>query len=97
MRCLAPSPAATVMLSPEATFDYSIAWSRAKLLGVPIVEAEWASKPDGLAIAPFAIESCRTGARIGGGVPGTRHTLTHRVTLADDRTLTRLLAIEVPR
>ena len=89
MRCLA--------VSPEATFDYSITWPRAKLLGVPIAEAEWASVPEGLAIAPYGDEPGRTGARIAGGVPGMRYTVTHRVTLADDRTLTRTLDIEVPR
>ena len=89
MRCL--------VMSPEATFDYSVAWPRAKLLGVAITEAEWASAPAGLAILPHAAEPRRSGATIGGGVPGRRYRLTHRVTLADDRTLSRTLDIEVAR
>jgi len=89
MRCLA--------VSPEATFDFSVTWPRARLLGVAIAEAEWASLPAGLAIAPHDVEPHRTGATIGAGVPGTRYRLTHRVTLADDRTLTRTLDIEVAR
>ena len=64
---------------------------------MPIAETEWASVPADLAITPLEGEPGRTAARIAGGVPGTRYTLTHRVTLADDRTLTRRLAIEVPR
>ncbi len=62
MRCLA--------VSPEATFDFSVAWPRARLLGVAIAEAEWASVPAGLAIAPHADEPARTGATIAGGAAG---------------------------
>jgi hypothetical protein len=83
--------------SPEATFDYSVSWPRGALLGVPIAESEWRSRPEGLRIEPLDTEPGRTAARIAGGVPGGRYRLVHRVTLADDRTLTRILDIEATR
>ena len=87
----------TIVKSPEATFDYSITWPRARLLGVAIAESEWASSPPGLAIAPHENAPARTGARIAGGEPGARYRIVHRVTLADDRTLTRAIEIEAAR
>ncbi len=83
--------------SPEATFDYSVSWPRGALLGVPIAESEWRSRPEGLTIEPLAAEPGHTAARIAGGVPGACYRLVHRVTLADDRTLTRTLDIEAAR
>lgn len=87
---------AAVTTSPGATFDYSIHWPRAALLGVPIVESDWASLPEGLAFDPFA-EGAETGARISGGEAGRRYRVLNRVTLADDRTLTRALDLEAGR
>jgi len=83
--------------SPEATFDYRVCWPRAALLGVPIAESAWESVPRGLSITPLEATRRQTGARIGGGRPGRRYCLVHRVTLADDRTLTRALTIEAAR
>ncbi len=85
-----------VTTSPGATFDYSIHWPHAALLGVPIVESDWASIPPGLSFDPFEAEG-RTGARISGGEAGERYRVRHRVTLADDRTLTRALLLEAGR
>lgn len=87
---------AAVTTSPGATFDYSIHWPRAALLGVPIVESDWASIPEGLRFDPVLGEAS-TGARISGGVAGERYRLLNRVTLADDRTLTRALDLEAGR
>jgi hypothetical protein len=86
-----------LMKSPEATLDYSICWPRAALLGVAIEDSEWATSPDGLSIVPLEAEPGRTAARIAGGEPGTRYRVSHRVTLADDRTLTRTLDLETGR
>lgn len=80
--------------SPEATLDYSVCWPRAALLGIAIVASEWALRPEGLSIEPIDGGPGRTAARVGGGVAGGRYRLVHRVTLADDRTLTRTLDIE---
>jgi hypothetical protein len=86
-----------LMKSPEATLAYSICWPHAALLGVAIEDIEWASSPEGLSIAPLDAEPGRTAARIAGGKPGTRYRLSHRVTLADDRTLVRTLDLEMRR
>jgi hypothetical protein len=86
-----------LMKSPEATLDYSICWPHAALLGVPIEDSVWASSPEGLSIAPLDAEPGRTAARITGGEPGTHYRLSHRVTLADDRTLVRTLDLETRR
>ncbi|WP_019832512.1 phage fiber-tail adaptor protein [Sphingomonas sp. PR090111-T3T-6A] len=85
-----------VTTSPGATFDYSIHWPRAALLGVPIVESDWVSVPEGLSFDPFAEERC-TAARISGGEAGARYRVLNRVTLADDRTLIRALELEAGR
>jgi hypothetical protein len=86
-----------LMKSPEATLDYSICWPHAALLGVPIEDSAWACRPEGLSIAPLDAEAGRTAARITGGEPGTRYRLSHRVTLADDRTFVRTLDLETGR
>ena len=84
----------SLAVSPAATFDFSVAWPRARLLGVAIAETEWASVPAGLAFVPHADQPARTGATIAGGAAGTRYRLVHRVTLADGRTLMRTLEVE---
>jgi hypothetical protein len=80
--------------SPHAMLDYRVAWPRARLLGVAIAQSEWRSHPEGLAIEPIESEPGITAARIGGGERGVAYRLTHRVTLTDDRTLTRTLDLE---
>ncbi len=87
----------TITKSSEATIDYRVCWPRAALLGVSIADSAWESVPRGLAIEPHATAPGQTGARIGGGEPGRRYCLVNRVTLADDRTLTRALSIEAAR
>ncbi|PXA83647.1 hypothetical protein DMC47_42790 [Nostoc sp. 3335mG] len=80
--------------SPDAVLDYRVEWPRARLLGVAIEESAWTCRPEGLTIVPIEADGAITAARIGGGVAGTVYRLANRVTLADDRTLTRMLDLE---
>ena len=80
--------------SPHATLDYRVEWPRARLLGVAIEESAWTCRPEGLTIDPVEGTPGITAVRISGGVRGVAYRLTHRVTLADDRTLTRTLDLE---
>jgi hypothetical protein len=80
--------------SPDATLDYRVEWPRARLLGVAIAASDWTCRPEGLTIDPVAAGPGATAARVGGGARGVAYRLVHRVTLADDRTLTRTLDLE---
>ena len=80
--------------SPHATLDYRVEWPRARLLGVAIEESAWTCRPEGLTIDPLETGPGTTAVRIGGGERGVAYRLSNRVTLADDRTLTRTLDLE---
>jgi len=80
--------------SPHATLDYRVEWPRARLLGVAIEESAWTCRPEGLTIQPVEAGPAASAVRIGGGDRGVVYRLVHRVTLADDRTLTRTLDLE---
>ncbi|MBA2932979.1 hypothetical protein HZF05_02605 [Sphingomonas sp. CGMCC 1.13654] len=82
------------MKSPHATLDYRVEWPRARLLGVAIEESAWTCRPEGLTIDPVESAPGITAVRIGGGERGVVYCLVNRVTLADDRTLTRSLDLE---
>lgn len=77
--------------SCEASLDYSICWPRRLLLGQTITGAVWRSEPEGLAVAPLDAGPGRSAVRVSGGAAGRCYRLVHRVTLSDDRTLTRTL------
>lgn len=73
---------------PDARLDFSVDWT-AWLDGDTIVASEWT--PVGLTVDTPIVAAGKTTAWVSGGLPGSTHRLTNRITTStgriDDRTL----------
>ncbi len=78
-----------------APVDYVIDWGPGWLRGAAIVASHWSADQAGIAIDEHRAADGRTRARISGGRPGERYTVSSTVDLSDGRRGTRSLTLAI--
>ena len=82
---------------PRSRVDYAIDWA-AYLDGKSIVSSLWSVapvEPGGIAVDEDDVLSDRTAARLTGGIAGHCYSITNLVTLSDDASDVRSIALRV--
>lgn len=83
---------------PAAVLDYAVEWSPAYLASAAVTSSDWIIdpvEPAGITAAATLMSSTRTGAVLGGGVPGHVYRVVNRVRLSDGRLDERTIALRV--
>lgn len=83
---------------PAASIDYAVDWGAGYLGAQVIVQSAWSvepGEPGGVVVNATVRGDRRSGATLGGGVPGHVYRVTNRVTLSDGRIDERGIALRV--